>query len=281
MNHPGWGSWSADPFAIIVLLAAAYVYARMYRRASRSSSPPGAGHWVPFAFGLLAVAIALISPLDPIGDEYLLSAHMMQHVLLSDIAPALIIIGMRAPILPLGLARPFLRGIAPGTRSGRVIARVTSPWVALPLWAVATWVWALPAVFDFAAQHELVHDVEHATLFWTGIALWWLIVDPLPHARQRPNGSRLALLGFSRLASAVVCLPLTWISTTQYPLYAGAPRVYGLSAINDQHIAGAAMCFTEILVFGIAFVVVFINMLGRSDARVELSERIAGTGSAV
>ena len=88
-----------------------------------------------------------------------------------------------------------------------------------------------------------------------------------PRARLRPNGQRLALLGFTRLASACVCLPLTWIASTQYPLYASAARAYGLSAINDQHLAGASMCFIEALVFSIAFAAVFISILGRDDSR--------------
>jgi cytochrome c oxidase assembly factor CtaG len=107
--------------------------------------------------------------------------------------------------------------------------------------------------------------------------MWWLIIDPLPRARLRPNGERLALLGFTRLASACVCLPLTWLSATQYSLYASAPRGYGLSAINDQHLAGASMCFVEFLVFGIAFAAVFINMLGRDDSRTTLAEYAAGS----
>jgi hypothetical protein len=82
-------------------------------------------------------------------------------------------------------------------------------------------------------------------------------------------------LGFTRLASACVCLPLTWISSTQYPLYASAPRAFGLSAINDQHLAGASMCFIEALVFGIAFAAVFISMLDRSDSRMTLGEYAA------
>ena len=91
-SYPGWGSWTFQPVVIIVLLAAAVAYARVYRRArARSStSAPNAGHWVPYAAGLLTLAVALLSPLDPIGDRYLLSAHMLQHVLLSDIAPALL-----------------------------------------------------------------------------------------------------------------------------------------------------------------------------------------------
>jgi putative membrane protein len=277
VNAPGWGSWSFSPVGIVAVVAVSVMYVRMYRRASRlTASPPGAGHWLPYSLGIVALCAALFSPVDAIGDEWLLSAHMMQHVLLSDVAPALLIVGLRSPVLPLGLARPALLAVAPGGRTGKLIARLTSPWVAIPLWAIATWVWAIPAVFDFAAQHEVVHAFEHATLFYTGMALWWLIIDPLPSARQRTGGQRLALLGFSRLASAAVCLPLTWMTATQYPLYADAPRAYGISAIGDQQLAGASMCFIEFLVFGIAFAYVFITMLDRSDARVELGERIAG-----
>jgi cytochrome c oxidase assembly factor CtaG len=252
----------------------------MYRKASRNSAPgrgPGARHWIFYSAGILALAIALLSPLDAIGDRWLLSAHMAQHVLLSDIAPVLLVLGLRAPILPLGLSRRALRAVAPtGGRFGRLLAVATSPWVAIPLWAIATWVWAIPAMFDFAAQHTAAHAFEHATLFYTGLALWWLIIDPLPRARLRAGGQRLALLGFSRLASAFVCVPLTWIATTQYSLYASAPRAFGISAINDQHLAGAGMCFIEFLVFGIAFASVFISMLGRDDSRVTLGEHAAG-----
>jgi len=278
ISHPGWASWSFQPVVIVALVAAAVVYARVYRRAAArsSTSAPGAGHWVPYAAGLITIAVALLSPLDPIGDRYLLSAHMIQHVLLSDIAPALIVLGLRSPVLPLGLSRDALLAVAPGGRAGRLISRLTSPWVAIPLWVLATWVWAIPAVFDFAAQHQAVHALEHATLFYTGLALWWLIIDPLPRARLRPNGERLALLGFSRLASAAVCLPLTWLATTKYPLYASAPRAYGISAINDQHLAGASMCFIEALVFGIAFAAVFISILSRDESRTTLGEYAAG-----
>ncbi|HEX4837090.1 MAG TPA: cytochrome c oxidase assembly protein [Solirubrobacteraceae bacterium] len=272
---PGWGSWSLDPVAILALLVASFVYARMYRRASWSSSAVGVGHWAPYAGGILALAIALLSPLDAIGDHWLLSAHMLQHVLLSDVAPALIVLGLRSPVLPLGLARPALRIVAPGGRYGRVLVLLTSPWVAIPLWATATWVWAIPAMFDFAAQHEVVHALEHVTLFYTGLALWWLIVDPLPRARLRPNGERLALLGFTRLASAAICVPLTWMTSVQYPLYASAPRGFGISAISDQQLAGASMCFIEFLVFGIAFAAVFISMLGRDESRAALVEHAA------
>src|SRR5277367_6764408 len=148
---PGWGSWSFNPVIIVALLAAAVLYSRAYRRAALRSSALGPGHWIPYGAGLVALAVALISPVDSIGDRWLLSAHMGQHVLLSDIAPALLVLGLRAPVLPLGLPRSGLRLVAPGGRVGKVVATLTSPYVALPLWAAATWIWAIPSVFDYSA----------------------------------------------------------------------------------------------------------------------------------
>ncbi len=236
MTYPGWTSWSLDP----VLL------------------------------------VALVSPLGEIGDRWLISAHMLQHVLLTDLAAALLVLGVRAPVLPLGLPKAGLRALAPGARAGRAIHMLTRPWVALPLWALATWVWAIPAVFDYAASHTVVHALEHATLFYTGIALWWLIVDPLPSERRKPHPHRLGYLAFTRVASAAVCLPLTWLATPLYPLYANAPRVYGIPAIRDQQIAGASMCLIEFLIFGIAVAAVFIDMLGREQRLADRAEATVG-----
>jgi cytochrome c oxidase assembly factor CtaG len=279
MNAPSWSSWTIDPGLIAVLLAAAWLYSRGYRRAKRLAGArgPGVSHWLPYGSGLLVLALALMSPLDAIGDRYLLSAHMGQHILLSDVAPALLVLGLRAPILPLGLPRSGLRLLAPGGRAGRAISLLTNPWIAIPLWAAATWLWAIPSVFDYSAAHPLVHALEHATLFYTGLAMWWLIIDPLPSARREPGARRLAYLGFTRLASACVCLPLTFMTATAYPRYVAAPRAYGISAITDQHLAGAGMCFLEFLIFGIAMAAVFLNFLTRDEQRAAVEDRIAGS----
>jgi cytochrome c oxidase assembly factor CtaG len=263
---PDWTSWNLDPAIIVALVGAAIVYTRLYRRARRSAGPnPGPGHWLAYAAGLAALAVALVSPLDRLADRWLLSAHMLQHVLLTDIAAALLVFGIRAPILPLGLSRRGLRLVAHRGRFGRVLTLATRPWVALPCWALATWIWSIPALFDAAAAHPALHAVEHAILFYTGIALWWVVIDPLPSERRRPHGIRLAYLGFTRAASAAVCIPLTWAPTTFYPLYERAPRAYGLSALADQQMAGASMCLIELLVFGVAFAAVFVSVLGREE----------------
>jgi len=269
---PGWGSWTFEAVPAVVLIAASLMYMDVYRRASRRSRAVGIGHWLPYASGILVVALALFSPLETIGDTWLLSAHMLQHVLLADVGPALLVLGLRSPLLPLGLPREALIAIAPGGRFGRLVAALTSPWLLLPVWVAVTWTWVVPSIFDYSSQHPFVHSLEHATLFYSGLGLWWLVVDPLPRSRLRPNAVRLGILGFTRIAAAVICVPLMWISHLEYPLYVEAPRAFGLSAIEDQRLAGAGMSFIEILLFGIAFAVVFISVLNRSDAADSVAE---------
>jgi putative membrane protein len=273
---PSWSAWTFDPLVLVLVVAAALLYSRAYQRArSRAvARRPTIGHWLPYYAGLVLFALALMSPLDAIGDRWLLSAHMFQHVLLADIAPALIVLGLRAPLLPLGLTRRGLRLVAPGGPVGRVLNVVIRPVIVLPLWALATWFWSVPAVFDFAATHSGVHALEHITLFYTGLALWWLVVDPLPSKRRLANGRRLAYLGFTRVATAFVCIPLTWAGSTAYSLYANAPRSYGLTALADQQLAGASMCFLELLVFGIAFAAVFVDTLAKDAKQNELLDRL-------
>jgi putative membrane protein len=271
---PGWGSWNLDPLVLIALLAVGGWYVAMLRRVrERTGRPAGPGHWLFYWSGLAVLVIALLSPIDEIGDRWLLSVHMLQHTLLSDVAPALLILGLRAPVLPLGLPRGVLRSVSPRGVLGRFWQAATRPWIALPAWAAATWIWAIPSVFDYTAQHPLLHAFEHATLFYTGFALWWLIIAPLPSARRESGMVRLAYLAFSRGFSAFVCLPLAWLNHTVYPLYANAPRSYGVSALTDQRLAGASMCLIEFLVFGVALAAVFIDALSRDERAQALAER--------
>jgi cytochrome c oxidase assembly factor CtaG len=265
-SAPSWGSWSFVPLLWIGLLAAGAWYVSMLRRVHRvTGKPVGPGHWIFYWSGLAVLLIALGSPLNTIAVHWLLLAHMGQHTLLSDIAPPLIILGLRAPVLPLGVPRPLLKRLAHRGTLGRVWAVATKPWVALPVWSATLLAWSIPAVFDYTAQHQLLHNFEHLTLFYTGFALWWLIITPLPSERRDPGMSRLVYVGFSRAASALICLPLTFLNHTLYPRYASLPRGYGISAITDQRLAGASMCLIEFLVFGIAMAVVFIDALNREE----------------
>lgn len=272
-SAPGWGSWSIVPLLWVGLAVAGTWYVLMLRRVKRvTGKSVGASRWAFYFSGLAVILIALGSPLNTIAVHWLLSAHMLQHTLLSDIAPPLIILGLRAPVLPLGMPAPLLKRFAPRGPIGRVWGVATKPWVAIPVWAATLIAWSVPAVFDYTTRHQLLHNFEHLTLFYTGFALWWLIITPMPTDRREPGFSRLAYIGFSRCASAVICVPLAFLSKTMYPLYVGFPRGYSMSAITDQHIAGASMCLVEFLVFGIAMAVVFVDALNREEQAQVLAE---------
>ena len=133
------------------------------------------------------LAVALVSPINSTSEKVLWS-HMLQHVLIADIAPGLLLLGLRAPILPLGLPRGALKVVARKGAAGVVLSFLLNPWVVLPLWMVCQWVWAIPAVFEAAAYNPALHVFEHATLFYSGLFLWWIIIDPLPSERRRTRG---------------------------------------------------------------------------------------------
>jgi cytochrome c oxidase assembly factor CtaG len=275
---PGWGSWSVAPLLWLGLLVVGVWYVSMLRRVRRvTGKRVGPGHWAFYWSGLAVLAIALGSPLNTLAVHWLLSAHMIQHTLLSDVAPPLLILGLRAPVLPLGLPRPLLRRLAHRGILGRIWGVATKPWVALPVWSGTLLFWSLPPVFDFTVRHQLLHNFEHLTLFYTGFALWWLIITPLPSERRDPGMARLGYVAFSRGASALVCVPLTFLNHTLFPLYVSLPRAYGISAITDQRLAGASMCLIEFLVFGIAMGVVFIDALNREERAQTLAEMVTSS----
>lgn len=268
----GWGAWSTDPGPIVAIVLTAAAYIACYRRAHRRTGRRYVWHLLAFTSGLAVVTVALLSPLDEIGDSWLLSAHTLQHVLLADIAPALLVLGVRPPLLAHGLPLELLRALSPRARLGRLLrSRWFGP-VALGSWAATQWGWSIPVVFDSAAANPWLHAIEHLSLLGSGLLLWMVVVAPLPGQGRRAVWSRLGYLGASRAAAAVVCLPLTWLDSTLYSRYANSPRAYGISALTDQHIAGAGMCLIEFLVFGIAFIIVFLDLLGREEQGVRLNE---------
>lgn len=162
---------------------------------------------------------------------------------------------------------------------GRSWGVLTTWWVALPVWAICQWVWSVPALMDAASDGGALHLLQHTTLFYSGILLWWVVVDPLPADRRRPHAGRLALLGASRAVTATVCLPLTFLTVELYPRYAAGGGAYGIAGLADQQLGGAAMCFLEFLVFGIAMAVAFLDVLNREEREHALAERAAGSAA--
>ncbi len=196
--------------------------------------------------GLVLVAAALLSPLSTISLHYLLSAHLLQNVVLAEWAPALLVGGL-APAL--------------ATRLGRIgaIRALTHPFVALPLWAATYAVWHIPAVYDAALRHHALLGLEHVTYLVAGCLLWWPVVQDAPHGLDW--GRRAAYVFGAFLLASPISLFLTLLPDPIYAFYEEAPRIWGVSALADQQIAGVLMSGSEAVVFFAAFAFCLLRFL--------------------
>src|SRR4051794_28678763 len=234
----------------------------------------GALQALAFAGALVALLAALASPIDGLGEDYLFSAHMLQHVLLGDIAPLLLL---------LSLSRLILR---PATRRLHAVERALGPFAhpltGLGAWLVVMYTWHLPALYDAALRHPAVHLLEHALFFAAGVAVWWPLIQPIPMRRQLSGMWPLAYIGAAKFGLAALGLYLTWSSTAIYSYYEHVPRIWGLSPVTDQNVGGAIMMVEQSLTFVLVLVATFVRMLARSEAdelRRERLEEAAGGAS--
>jgi putative membrane protein len=244
--------WEAPPFALAGAAVALVLFAQAFirlRRRRKELAP-----WTRallFSAGLALLVLPLVSPIDAAGDEKLLSAHMLQHVLIGDAAPALLVVSARGPLLFFLLPPALLRPLASMRPLRAFLSALLRPLVALGLWAAAFCAWHVPVAYDYAAAHPLVHDLEHASFVVAGTLVWIQLVDPARHGPlRRPEriGFALALLA---LAQPLVDL-LLFSSSRAYARYAHQPdRVFGLSPLTDQRLAGAAMMVEQLLALGI------------------------------
>jgi putative membrane protein len=193
-----------------------------------------------FAAGLALIAVALVSPLEEAAEERL-SAHMLQHVLVGDAAPALLLVAVRGPLLffllPPGLLRPLAR-----LRPLRVVlAFLGRPRAAFGVWALVMATWHVPAAYELALRHEAVHVLEHATFVIAGLVVWTQLVDPARRGELGIRG-RLALAA-ALFASGQILADVLIFSFE--PLYG----VYGDE--GDQQLAGLVMMAEQALTLGV------------------------------
>ena len=222
-------------------------FVRLRRRGRRDHA--SLGRAVLFVAGVALATLAVISPLDTAGDEYLLSAHMLQHLLLGDAAPALLVLAVRGPLAFFLLPAPVLRPLARLGPLRALLSFLLRPSVTFAVWVLAVGTWHVPAVYDYTLGHPLVHDLEHATFVLAGLLVWTQLVDPTRHARlsvgQRA-GYAVALFAAGQVLSDVLIF-----SHSLYPAYAGQPdRLLGLSAAEDQVRAGLLMMAEQIVTLG-------------------------------
>jgi putative membrane protein len=266
-GHPHL-DWLPDPLVLAPLAVLVAIYVRRFGRARREEGGRGAGAGQALAFtaGMLALLAALATPLDGLGEDYLFSAHMLQHVLLGDLAPVLLLLSLSRVIM-----RPATRRLM---RVERALGPLATPWTGIALWLGLMYLWHLPSMYDAALEYPVVHLLEHASFFTAGVAVWWPLVQPVPMRRPLKGLWTVAYIGTAKFGLAALGLYLTWSTNVLYDHYEAVPRIWGLTAVDDQNAGGAIMMVEQSLTFVIALVVLFARMLTRSEAEEQRRERL-------
>jgi putative membrane protein len=260
--------WLSDPAVLAPLLLLAAVYAWRFAAARREAGGRGAGplQAVAFAGGMIALLAALASPIDGLGEDYLFSAHMLQHVLLGDIAPLLILLGLSRVIL-----RPATRRLM---RVERALGPLANPATGIVLWLATMYLWHVPALYDAATEHPLVHLAEHTSFFLAGLALWWPLIQPIPMRRRLTGLQPIGYTATAKAGLAALGLYLTWSTTPLYPYYEHTPRIWGLSPVEDQNIGGVLMMAEQSLTLVLVMVALFVRALSKSEEEQLRRERL-------
>ena len=214
--------------------------------------PPPRWRGACFAGAILLLAVAYWTPVHHLGLHYLLAMHLLQNVILAEWAPLLVVLAV-TPAMAAAFAR------------ARVWRALTHPLVALPVWLVDYFAWHVPAVYDAALRHQasLIH-VEHACYFATGILMWWPLVQDAP--RRLASGARVVYAFAAFLLAAPLGLLLALVPSAVYDFYERAPRLWGLSPLEDQQLAGATMASEQAVVLFAVFAYWFRRFLEEEGA---------------
>jgi putative membrane protein len=255
-------AWSAEPVVLATAAVAALLFARAFVRLRRRgrTDHAGWGRALLFAAGLGLLTLPLVSPLDAVADGYLLSAHMLEHVLIGDAAPALLLLAVRGPLLAFMLPPSAVRFVNRHGASRALFERLGRPGVALAVWAATMGIWHVPALYDAALAHERLHELEHACFFFAGLLVWTQLIDPARRGRLSVKG-RAAFAGLLFLIGQVLSGVL-FLSPPLYSWYSAQPvRLWGLTPLADQQYAGLVMMGEQLLTLGTCVLLLGWSML--------------------
>ncbi len=254
-------AFQLGPLAILGLL-----YARRAHTLAADDHPVPGWRQACFYGGFVVIGVALTS-LGRVSQD-LLFVHMIEHLLLGDIAALLIVLGLTGPLLA-----PVLR-----IRFFDRLRALSHPAIAFPLWVIDLYAWHAPELYEAALRHSGIHALEHAMFLGFGINMWMCLFGPLPTPTWFGNLGKLIYIVAVRLAGTILGNVFLWSGTVFYPYYLKGDAHYHLSPIADQNIAGAIMMVEEsILTLGL-FCWLFLRAARESEERQELLEYAQARG---
>jgi putative membrane protein len=261
-------AWTFEPGVLIGVALVGGAYVTRWRAVRSVSDTPArdAPVWrlACFIVSLLLVLAALVSPIDALADQ-LFFMHMIQHMLLLDLVPIFAILGLTKVIL-----RPLTRGISDLEQR---VGPLAHPAFAVVLYVATIWTWHVPAAYDLALRHSVVHVLEHISFVFAGSLYWWHLLSPI-RARMRLGGmGPVVYMASTKLFVGALGMGLAFAPSALYPYYVHHARVWSISAGADQAIAGLIMAVEQSVVMGLALAVLFMRMLTESEREQQRRER--------
>ncbi len=225
------GTTIAESLPLLSLLVVAIAYAARTLSLSGEGRPVPAWRQALFLAGLVVMAVAFVSPIDHLADE-LLAAHMVQHLLIMDVAALLLVLGLTGPLM-----QPLL-----AMRGFRWMRHLANPIVALGIWTVLLYAWHIPALYEAATfDSVLVHALQHVCFFMAGFTFWMSLLGPLPKPSWFGGAASAGFVAGIRLIGAVLANVLMWSGSVIYGRYGAGEAAHGISGLSDQGTAGVVM----------------------------------------
>lgn len=255
--------WTFDPLQLAPVVLAALAYGMRARTLRRRGTPMARWRVALFTTGIALLLLAFASPVASLGERELFSLHMLQHVVIGDLAPLCLLGGLSGPML-----RPLL-ALRPVERL-RVLA---NPAVALPIWAVNLYGWHLPFLYEAAVRHSVLHALEHVGFFAAGVIVWLPVLETLPAPEWFGTGPKLAYVAGVRAVETVLGNVFVWSGTVFYGVYDQGEELWGIGPLQDQGLAGAVMMIEGSLVTIGVLAWLFLRLAREGELRQELLER--------
>jgi cytochrome c oxidase assembly factor CtaG len=253
--------WAFEPLQLVPTLLVAILYLRRTRTLARRGQPVSGWRKASFWTSIALVVLALDSPLDALGEEHFFFIHMLQHVILGDLAPLFFVAGLTGPILRPVLALPTVDKL-------RVLAH---PLIALPVWALNLYIWHIPFLYDAALHSSPVHALEHLMFFTCGCLVWEPVLETLPAPAWFGTGMKIGYIFAVRLIETVLGNVFIWSNSMFYSVYRHAPQ-WGISPAHDLNLGGVVMMAEGSIVTLGVLVWLFLRMAAEGEERQRLIE---------
>lgn len=215
--------------------------------------------------GLALMGVALLSPLDSLGETDLLSAHMAQHLLIADLSAPLLVIGLRSPVYAFLLPRALFAELARARRLRAVFTFLKQPWIAAPIWVLTLYGWHLAPAYEAALRSPVLHALQHQTFIAASLLVWVSVLEP---ARRRVPGElwKIAHIVGVRFAGMFLGMAFVILQTPIYEGFYGRRALeHGLTPAEDQQIAGALMLGIDFAVMIGALIFFFLRAAEDAD----------------